>query len=113
MTQEFKKKTTGALANTALGATQIIAKLAQLDDWKLYGDGADLAIEKTYRFDNYLQTMAFANAVAFIAQRRDHHPDMLVQFHTCSVRFRSHDAQGISQNDFECAAQVDALVHQD
>lgn len=113
MTQEFKKNAAIAPAITALGATQIIAKLAQLEGWKLYGDGADLAIEKTYRFDNYLQTMAFANAVAFIAQRRDHHPDMLVQFHTCSVRFRSHNVQGISQNDFECAAQVDALVHPD
>ena len=79
----------------------------------MHGDGAELAIEKTYRFDSYALTLAFANAVAFIAQRRDHHPDLLIQYRACSVRFRSHDVQGISPRDFASAAQVDALLASD
>ena len=94
----------------ALTATQLIASLAKIDGWKLYGDGADLAIEKTFAFGNFLQTMAFANAVAYIAEQNDHHPAMLVQWGSCSVRFNTHDVNGISNTDFECAALVDALV---
>lgn len=94
----------------ALAATQIIAKLAQLDGWKLHGDGPEVAIEKTFHFGSYLQTMAFANAVAFVAERENHHPEIVVQYKTCSVRFRTHDILGISLRDFECAGQVDALM---
>jgi 4a-hydroxytetrahydrobiopterin dehydratase len=54
--------------------------------------------------------MAFANAVAYIAEQRDHHPALLVQWSSCSVRFNTHDLGGISHTDFECAALVDALV---
>jgi len=94
----------------ALAATQIIAKLAQLTDWKLHGDGSEVAIEKAYHFAGYLQTMAFANAVAFVAERENHHPEIVVQYKVCSVRFRTHDIGGISIRDFECATQVDALL---
>lgn len=110
MTSNSATKSTQTPAPIALAATQIIAKLAQLDGWKLYGDGPEVAIEKTYRFDGYLQTMAFVNAVAFIAERQDHHPEIVVQYKACSVRFRTHVIQGISIRDFECAAQVDAVL---
>jgi 4a-hydroxytetrahydrobiopterin dehydratase len=94
----------------ALSATQLIASLAKLEGWKLHGDGADIAIEKTFTFANYLQSMAFANAVAYLAEQQDHHPAMLVQYGSCSVRFNTHDVNGISNTDFECAALVDALA---
>jgi 4a-hydroxytetrahydrobiopterin dehydratase len=93
----------------ALSATQVIAALAKLDGWKLHGDGADVAIEKTFAFKNFLRTMAFVNAVAYIAEQQDHHPELLVQYGRCSVRFNTHDVQGITQTDFACAALVDAL----
>jgi 4a-hydroxytetrahydrobiopterin dehydratase len=95
----------------ALSATQLIASLAKLEGWKLHGDGADVAIEKTFSFANYLQSMAFANAVAYLAEQQDHHPAMLVQYGSCSVRFNTHDVHGISKTDFECAALVDALAN--
>ena len=95
---------------TPLNAIQIVTRLAQLGGWQLHGDGANVAIEKTYRFDNYLQTISFVNAVAFSAERFDHHPELLVQYQACSVRFRTHDAQGITPLDFESAARVDALL---
>lgn len=92
-----------------LGASQIVTALVKLDGWKLHGDGADLAIEKTFQFKNYLRTMAFVNAVAYVAEQQDHHPELLVRYSSCSVRFNTHDVQGITQTDFACAALIDAL----
>jgi 4a-hydroxytetrahydrobiopterin dehydratase len=92
-----------------LSATQVINGLAKLDGWKLHGDGADVAIEKTYPFKNFLRTMAFVNAVAYVAEQQDHHPELLVQYGSCSVRFHTHDVRGITASDFACAALVDAL----
>lgn len=95
---------------TVLTATQVIAGLAQLDGWKLHGDGKDVAIEKTFQFKNYLRTMAFVNAIAYLAEQQNHHPELLVQYSSCSVRFNTHDVQGLTQSDFACAALVDALI---
>jgi 4a-hydroxytetrahydrobiopterin dehydratase len=97
-------------ARIALSATQLIASLALLEGWKLHGDGSNVAIEKTFRFDNFLQTVSFVNAVAFVAERQNHHPEMLITYSSCSVRFNTHDVGGISASDFECAALVDALT---
>ncbi|MBJ7419511.1 MAG: 4a-hydroxytetrahydrobiopterin dehydratase [Rhodoferax sp.] len=94
----------------ALTGPQVIARLASLDGWKLWGDGDTLAIEKTFCFASYLHTLAFANAVAYVAEQQDHHPDMLLAYRSCSVRWRSHDVAGISQRDVRCAALVDALA---
>ena len=109
MTTDSDQSTTRALRQV-LRATQVIAGLAKLDGWKLHGDGADVAIEKTFAFKNYLRTMAFVNAIAYIAEQQDHHPELLVRYNNCSVRFNTHDVQGITQSDFACAALVDALL---
>jgi 4a-hydroxytetrahydrobiopterin dehydratase len=109
MTTDSDKSTTRALRQV-LSATQVIAGLAKLDGWKLHGDGADVAIEKTFAFKNYLRTMAFVNAIAYTAEQQDHHPELVVRYNTCSVRFNTHDVQGITQSDFACAALVDALL---
>lgn len=95
---------------TALSGPQIVAKLAQSQDWRLFGDGENLAIEKTFRFASYLHSLSFVNAVAFLAEQHDHHPDMQLAYRSCSVRWRSHDVKGISAKDFECAGLVDALI---
>jgi 4a-hydroxytetrahydrobiopterin dehydratase len=94
----------------ALNPAEVVTRLAQLDGWKLSGDGADAQIEKTYSFPDYYETIAFVNAIAFIANRRDHHPDLSVHYGKCVVRFNTHSARGITELDFECAAQVDALL---
>jgi 4a-hydroxytetrahydrobiopterin dehydratase len=54
--------------------------------------------------------MAFVNAVAFIAHTQDHHPDLSVHYSRCVVRFSTHDVQGLTETDFECASAVDALL---
>ena len=84
--------------------------MAALEGWKLFGDGPDVAIEKTFHLRGFLETMAFVNAVAYIAHHRNHHPELLVHYNRCSVRWSTHDVQGISLADFDCAAQVDALI---
>ena len=93
----------------ALTATEVVKRLASLDDWRLCGDGDRVAIEKTYTFANYYETLSFVNAVAYIVHRQDHHPELLITYSRCVVRFNTHDVGGISESDFECAALVDGL----
>jgi 4a-hydroxytetrahydrobiopterin dehydratase len=95
----------------ALGPTEIVTQLTQLNGerpqgWRLI----DSALEKTFDFANFHATMGFANAVAFIANREDHHPELQLSYARCTVRWNTHDVQGISMSDFFCAAQVDALL---
>jgi len=106
----LKTKEALAPARRAMTATEVVANLANLEGWTLTGDGAAVAIEKTYAFANYDETISFVNAVAFIAHRQDHNPDLSVHFKRCVVRFNTHDVGGISRTDFDCAARVDALL---
>jgi 4a-hydroxytetrahydrobiopterin dehydratase len=110
MSSVLMKKDWSTHTRRALTATEIVAKLVDHTGWMLGGDGADLAIQKTFTFANYLDTISFVNAVAFIAQRHDHHPDLRIQYGTCSVRFNTHDVGGLSATDFACATEVDALM---
>ena len=79
--------------------------LGQLKGWSL----ADGAIVKTYSFKNYYQTMAFVNASAWISHREDHHPDLVVGYNSCRVTYVTHAINGLSVNDFICAAKLDKL----
>lgn len=94
----------------ALSPTEVVTRLGALPGWKLAGDGADVAIERTFTFANYHETMAFVNAVAFVAHAQDHHPDLSVHYNRCVVRYSTHDVKGLSATDFDCAARVDALL---
>ena len=82
--------------------------LSQVPGWSLSGDGKQ--IERTIRFDNYYQTMAFVNAIAFMAHQEDHHPDMTVGYNQLHVIYTTHAIGGLSENDFICAAKVNALT---
>jgi 4a-hydroxytetrahydrobiopterin dehydratase len=78
-------------------------RLAGLPGWELAGD----RIEKSFHFRDYAETMAFVNAVAAIAQREDHHPDLSVHYDRCAVAFSTHSAGGVTLNDVICAAKVE------
>ena len=106
----LKKKDWSSDRRRAMTATELVTHLAKLEGWRLTGDGPALAIEKKFSFVNYYETMAFVNAVALIAHVQDHHPALSVYYAHCVVRFNTHDVQGISSTDFDCAAQVDALL---
>ena len=79
--------------------------LQQLAGWELH----DGYIDKTFEFKNYYHTIAFVNAVAWMTHREDHHPDMAVGYNKCRVQYSTHAVGGLSENDFICAAKVDAL----
>lgn len=111
MTESMMKKVDWSQRpRRALTPTEIVRRLADLPGWKLSGDGAEVALERTYRFADYHETIAFVNALAFIAHTLDHHPDLSVHYNRCVVRFNTHAVQGISETDFECAARADGLL---
>lgn len=85
--------------------------LPEIPGWELAENGHALA--RTYRFDDYHRTMAFVNALAYVAHREDHHPDLGVHYDRCVVRWSTHDVGGLSENDFICAAKADALAGDD
>lgn len=90
---------------TALTPGQVAPMLKGLAGWALESG----MIVKTYRFKNYHETMAFVNAAAWISHREDHHPDMQVGYSQCRVAYETHAIGGLSENDFICAAKLDAL----
>lgn len=89
-----------------LGEEPLKAGLAALPGWAQVAD----RIAKTFRFANYHETIAFVNAVAWIAHRADHHPDLSVHYNRCVVSWSTHDAGGITSNDLTCAARVECLL---
>lgn len=95
-------------AEHALDAAAIAERLALLPGWQWVEDGA--AIARDFRFADFHRTMAFVDALAEIAHREDHHPDLQVGYGHCRVRFSTHDVGGLSENDFICAAKVDRLL---
>ena len=70
----------------------------------------DNALEKTYYFANHFEAMAFANAVAWIAHRQDHHPEQHITYNTVTLRWNTHDVKAISSTDLACARACDALL---
>ena len=88
-----------------LKPAEITALLSHLDGWQL----TEGAITKTYEFKNHYQAMAFVNAAAWVSHREDHHPDIRVGYNTCKVHYSTHAIGALSENDFICAAKLDAL----
>lgn len=82
--------------------------LAQVPGWQLNEEAN--TIQRTFKFKDFYHTMAFVNAVAWIANQEDHHPDMEVGYGRCVLHFSTHAIGGLSDNDFICAAKVNALV---
>jgi 4a-hydroxytetrahydrobiopterin dehydratase len=89
----------------ALDESDIAALLTLLPGWERSGH----EIVKTYSFKNYYETLAFVNALAYVAHHEDHHPDLGVHYNRCKVAFSTHDAGGLTLNDFICAAKIEQL----
>ncbi len=91
-----------------LSAIEAAALLAQIHaGWQLGTDSKSL--KRSYKFKDFYRTMSFVNAVAYIANQEDHHPDLEVGYDYCRVTFATHSIGGLSQNDFICAAKLDQL----
>jgi 4a-hydroxytetrahydrobiopterin dehydratase len=91
-----------------LSGPRLQTLLAQVTEWKIATEGK--SIQRTFIFKGYGKTMAFVNAVAWIAHQEGHHPDMEVSFDRCTVHYTTHAVNGLTDNDFICAAKVDALL---
>lgn len=109
LTQKTCKPCEGGV--TPLNNQEASAMLAQLTGWELTADAKSL--QQAFRFKDYYHTMAFVNAVAWIAHQEDHHPDMEVSYNRCLIHYSTHAIGGLSENDFICAAKIDALLKTD
>jgi len=88
---------------------EIVVRLAALPAWRRVAAPVD-TIERSFGFKDFHHTMAFVNAVAWIAHRADHHPELIVGYNTCTVRYSTHSAGGLTEKDFAAARAVDALI---
>ncbi len=105
--QQSCRHRTDAASDEIIGAA-----LAVLTEWQ-HTDGK---LVRTFRFADYHQTLAFVNAIAPVIHREDHHPELLVTYNRCTVRYDTHSVNngrgGLSDNDFICAAKIDAVYQQ-
>ena len=93
----------------AMDSDTVKAHLEQVSErWEVVKDGQ--AIRAEFRFKGYAKTTGFINAVAWIAMNENHHPDIRFGYNTATVLWATHAADGLTENDFICAAKVDALV---
>lgn len=90
-----------------LSGTRAGEFLALLDGWEF--EPGNAGIFRQFRFDDFLHALAFVNALGFVAEQENHHPDLELGWGRCRVRFSTHDVGGLSMNDFICAAKTDAL----
>jgi 4a-hydroxytetrahydrobiopterin dehydratase len=93
-------------SDAPLNPNRVSEFINQLDGWTQHG----MAIEKSFKFDNHYQATSFVNAVAWISHRQDHHPEIVIGYNKCTVEYTTHAVNGLSKNDFICAAKVDALL---
>jgi len=93
-----------------LDKNEAAAFLSQTPGWSLNDDTTE--ISRSFGFKNYYETMGFVNALAWVAHREDHHPEIEVSYKRCRVRFSTHAINGLSANDFICAAKINALIRE-
>jgi len=106
LTQQHCEACEGGVA--PMTKEKITAALRSFEGWSVNENNTILS--KRFAFKGFYRTMAFVNAIAWIANRENHHPDMEVGYNYCNVRYSTHAINGLSMNDFICAAKVDALI---
>ena len=100
--------TAPAMGDPPLEEDRVRTLLTELkNEWIISSDGKSISYD--FIFKNFHETMAFVNAVAWIAHKEDHHPDLEIGYKHCLVNYSTHAVGGLSDNDFICAAKIDAL----
>ena len=89
-----------------LSDPEIAALLLQVPGWSIESN----QLSRTFNFRNYYESLAFVNATAWISHGQDHHPDIALGYNAVTMRYSSHSAGGLTENDFICAAKVSALL---
>ncbi len=91
-----------------LGTDRVAALMEELDGWALESGGT--VICRRFAFKGFAKAVEMANLAAWLGNRQDHHPDITFGWGYCEVRFTTHAAHGLTENDFICAARLDALL---
>jgi 4a-hydroxytetrahydrobiopterin dehydratase len=94
--------------DNAIAAALARELIALLPGWEFTAGGGE--IRKQFRFPDFVRALAFVNALGWIAENENHHPDLELGWGRCLVRFSTHDVGGLSMNDFICAAKTEALL---
>ena len=94
----------------ALQPTEVIMALSQISGWRLSGDGDQVAIEKSFEFAQHTHALLFVNSVGWLSEKLNHHPELVLTYKRCVVRWNTHDVRGLSRLDFEAATQTEALL---
>ena len=92
-----------------LEADKIAELMSQVSDWEISPDGK--CLQQTFRFKGFFKTMSFINAMAWIANQEGHHPDFSAGYNFCTVSWTTHEADGLTENDFICAAKTSGLLN--
>ncbi len=92
----------------AIGRDAALDMLKTLPHWELSGDGK--MITRRFEFKGFYRTVSFINAMAWVVNKENHHPDFSAGYNYCEVGFTTHAIDGLSENDFICAAKVSALL---
>ena len=91
---------------TKLSDAQITEELKTLSDWELQKG----AITKLYKFKDFVEAMALVNRVAALAEKADHHPDVLIRYNKVTLTLVTHSAGGLTEKDFRLASAIDSGV---
>lgn len=94
----------------AFTPTEVDMALGQVPGWLLQGDGDAMVIEKTFEFAQHAQALLFVNSVGWLSETRHHHPEVVLNYRRCVIRWCTHDVGGLSALDFEAARQTDGLL---
>lgn len=88
-----------------LSDPEIARALARVPGWQRQGD----AIERTFTFRGFQEAVGFVNRVAELAERANHHPDILIRYRRVTLTLSTHSAGGLTSKDFELAEAIDRL----
>ena len=106
LTNKHCKPCEGGVAPLTTAAAR--ALLSNTPEWQLADDGK--SIHRRFEFKGFNKVMGFINAIAWIANQEKHHPDVTYGYNYCAITFTTHAIDGLSENDFICAAKIDTLT---
>ena len=89
-----------------LSDADVAARLEALPEWSQPGE----EIQRTFRFKDFVQAMAFVDRVAARAEEVQHHPDILIRYSRVTLSLSTHDAGGITEKDFDFASAADRIA---
>ena len=88
-----------------LNDEEIDGRLQALSGWEREGD----AISKDFKGADFKESVALVNRIMPVAEAMNHHPDLAISWDTVTVTISTHSEGGLTANDFDLAARIDAL----